>query len=57
MKRARVIDVGELLVCVIPIVHFLTKCAVLIKFIWRNIIVFLNLWETSNILYKSQRIE
>jgi hypothetical protein len=33
MKRARVIDVDELLVCVIPIVHFLTKCAVLIKFI------------------------
>ena len=33
MKRARVIDVDELLVCVIPIVHFLIKCAVLIKFI------------------------
>ena len=33
MKRARVIDVDELLVCVIPIVYFLTKCAVLIKFI------------------------
>ena len=33
MKRARVIDVDELVVCVIPIVHFLIKCAVLIKFI------------------------
>lgn len=38
MKRARVIDVDELVVCVIPIVHFLIKCAVLIKFIWRNIV-------------------
>ena len=33
MKRASVSDVDELLVCMIPIVRFLTKYAVLIKFI------------------------